>query len=710
MARYFAHSADLALSGGLDTAVAAGPAVCALAEQYVLRRVGGASSAAVTAAFAAAAELGRTAEQPRRAGTSGSSGTTGTTGTSDSVRPGFAGLAAAVSWLAGAEGTSRSEPQSGAGPSGGPDGADGGDRTGNADTGAAVIDRWRLARMFRPEARTAALFRLVLAATGPRHGRRRLVRLGAAAVATLDRGAWIVVGLLWLGALTGGVGTIVAIGRSPHVAGPLLAIAAVPLIATFGLAATFGSFLIVAHTVRAAVRHELDDDGFGLIGGAGTAEPDQAEATRSRWAARWDRAAGSLAPAGTQHVVCWIADRLDDLAAVPVAGEGAHRYALTFGELWLGRMGGRGDSDVALLRRAAQDPRRRAVDLMVVAADLSAGRPRLLPFAVTERPEQVPGPAFQFCHACLSGLVPARVIDQMVLLSPGATVACDCPRHPGQALHDLPDPWDLPVVFAVRLAAAVPGLLRPVPLYAPERATESVRTHWFADGTLTGGLPPRVFDVPLPRWPTFSIAAVASPDDVTVPDQDAAPQPSGWRPVAGPQGLLAAALAAALGWRDSLAADAPGLRGRRGAVRGSGQTAPFLDGDELGRLAVRGYHAGRQLRERFTAADRADGEDGHTRTDRFRWIRLRAALTEYRQLSLSIGASLPLYTDLALAYRVPPELCDWFSPRLTPGHADPAWGDAVAAVTHLRSLSEGGVLDWDTDWGAPPSDPHLRLI
>src|SRR4051812_4623517 len=42
---YLTHSCDLTLSGGLATAVAAPLAACALAEQYVLRRVGGAGLA-----------------------------------------------------------------------------------------------------------------------------------------------------------------------------------------------------------------------------------------------------------------------------------------------------------------------------------------------------------------------------------------------------------------------------------------------------------------------------------------------------------------------------------------------------------------------------------------------------------------------------------------------------------------------------------------
>jgi hypothetical protein len=85
------------------------------------------------------------------------------------------------------------------------------------------------------------------------------------------------------------------------------------------------------------------------------------------------------------------------------------------------------------------------------------------------------------------------------------------------------------------------------------------------------------------------------------------------------------------------------------------------------------------------------------------------AMREYRELSLDISARLPLYSDLAASYRVPAALTTWFTPPIAPGTIDPAWPDAAAAVTHLRALSAGGVLDWDTDYGAPPSDPDLRI-
>ncbi len=122
-------------------------------------------------------------------------------------------------------------------------------------------------------------------------------------------------------------------------------------------------------------------------------------------------------------------------------------------------------------------------------------------------------------------------------------------------------------------------------------------------------------------------------------------------------------------------------------------------------LAVRGHQAGTALRERFTGPD---GElSRQTQTDRYRWIRLRAALRELRGLSVDLGARLPLYSDLATGYRVPAALHAWFDPPLAPGAVDRSWPDAAAAVTHVRALSAGGVLDWDTDDGAPPAERDL---
>jgi hypothetical protein len=479
--------------------------------------------------------------------------------------------------------------------------------------------------------------------------------------------------------------------------------------------------------------------------------------------------AGVPDPGDVPPLGAWLADRVDDLAGIPRAddeGAARERYALTFGELWLGRLGTRSEADLRALLRAAGDPQHRVIDLVLVGTDLSRRRPVVLPPGTADRAETRADVPYLFCRDCLVEVLPSRVADQMLLMSPAPSDDGLCPRHPGVRLHVLPEPWDLPVAFAVRVAMGVPGVLRAVPLHtlAPAGASGStlggsagggsgggseggssgspeqrpVRTHWFVDGSLTGGVNSDSFDTALPRWPTFGFTtevvpgptvsgrtthdrkapgrtapawpatdATAGGSGACLPEQDAASQPVRWRPVEGVAGLAGAVAGAVTGWREGLRLEAPGLRGRVASVSAPDGVGVFVTQPEVLGLAARGHAAGVALRERFTGPD---GEvTGQTQTDRHRWVRMRTAMREYRQLSLSIGARIPLYTDLALHYRVPAAVTSWFSPPLTPGSADPAWGDAVAAVTHLRSLADGGVLDWDTDWGAPPVDPDLHF-
>jgi hypothetical protein len=242
------------------------------------------------------------------------------------------------------------------------------------------------------------------------------------------------------------------------------------------------------------------------------------------------------------------------------------------------------------------------------------------------------------------------------------------------------------------------------------------RTHWFADGGLTSNVPVSYFDTLLPRWPTFAINLEdTDPDAVDevlrIPAQDAAPPQRSWRPIGSVPGLLTALLDTGLGWRDSAQADLPGFRGRVAMVRrGTAERGQsfLLSQRTILALAVRGLHAGKTLRERFSGSD--DLVPGQTQTDRYRWIRLRMALREYKGLSLEIGARLPLYRDLASSYHVPEALADWFDPPPGPAERDPSWADAGSAVVTLRALSAGGVLDFDVDQGAPPGVPDLRIL
>lgn len=736
---YLRHSCDLTVRGGPASAISAALATCGLAEHYVLRRVAGSSAGAVTAAAAAAAELGRGAPDPRRQ----AAGLT--------VVPGFAGLAEIVGWLAGQDVA----------------GEAGGRSTGPRPAGDGWPEEHRLARLFQPGRSTRTAFRLGAALTRPGLRPRRRARAAAiTCLAGMRPGARLAVLLLWLGSLVAEVGLVVALLRLSVPAALVIAVA-VPMLVTFMLAALAGSAAAAALGLRRVLAGTAEPAGFGLVPGV---------LERPLPHRRADRRAGIPDPDGVPPLATWLADRLDDLAGVPPkdggpgdlfadagvpAGGERHeiRRPLTFGELWLGRVGPFSEDDVRRLRRAAQDGEHRVIDLALVSTDVSGGRPHTLPFPTGEASAAQGAHHWLFCRVCLEGALPTRVVDSMVSRSPAQETEGTCRRHREQTLHEVPEPWDFPVVAAVRMSMATPGLLSAVPLHTlePDRSAPPVdvyggsmpggiapsgtaqpggtaqpsvverlvpRTHWFCDGGITASVPVHVFDRHLPRWPTLCIdvedppgGAVEPGTDgsggpgpwLSLPEQDAGPRARRWRPVGGAAGFLLGLVVAGSGWRDRLQTELPGFRGRVATVRRGAQDTGgiFLEQPAILRLALRGYHAGAGLVERFTGPD-GDVPD-QTQTDRYRWIRLRLALREYRRISLEIGARVPLYSDLASEYRVPADLTPWFDPPLTPGALDPAWPDAAAAITHLRALSAGGVLDWDTDDGAPPLHPDLRI-
>src|SRR5687768_14537316 len=83
---YIDHSCDLTMRGGTTSGVIYPLAVCALAEHYIFRSVGGASAGAIGAVATAAAEYGRYEKPAEKKD-------------DDAVQPGFAGLAGLITWL-----------------------------------------------------------------------------------------------------------------------------------------------------------------------------------------------------------------------------------------------------------------------------------------------------------------------------------------------------------------------------------------------------------------------------------------------------------------------------------------------------------------------------------------------------------------------------------------------------------------------------------
>jgi predicted acylesterase/phospholipase RssA len=75
-------------------------------------------------------------------------------------------------------------------------------------------------------------------------------------------------------------------------------------------------------------------------------------------------------------------------------------------------------------------------------------------------------------------------------------------------IRELPSA-DLPLVVAVRMSFAVPGLFKALPLLGFDlvQNAEDMRLVrlWFSDGGLVSNFPIHLFDKALPRWPTFGI-------------------------------------------------------------------------------------------------------------------------------------------------------------------------------------------------------------
>ncbi|SFA93638.1 Patatin-like phospholipase [Amycolatopsis marina] len=702
--RFVDASCDLTMRGGTTSGVIYPLAVCSLARRYVFRSVGGASAGAIAASATAAAEYGRFAEQPD-------------TVPEGSVRPGFAGLAGLIRWMV-------------------------------SGTGA---QRWRLVQLFQPNTALSRIYRVLVALmqSPQTTGRNRLTCVVAALLTAVSRIAGVVLTLLFLGWLTApfamamaappagwndarplvaGLAAVAAVAAAgwllrvaagwfrlgslvlavPLAAGVLTlllrgTIAGGPANAAGWMAATAAvvtCWLVTTLAVGAAfaviygracrpVLAEAERFRFGIVPGATPYRPTPV-----------DRLAGVPASTGVPPLATWLADRLDELAGLD--GE----RALTFGDLWRGPDAGRdGERDPAVLRNLATHSGDRVINLALMTTDLSAGRPFRLPLAAWDGV----GDRWQFCPDCLDGIVGERVIRQM---STEGTANDRCPRHPERVLHWLPDPWDMPVVLAVRMSLSLPGLICPVPLH------RLGRVHWFSDGGITSNFPIHFFDALLPRWPTFGLnlhsvaGKVDAVDEVFLPPQSSAEPAPPWSAVgAGAADFAGRILNTFLGWRDTMQSALPGFRGRIAHVRqgdGEGGTNLFMPPELIAELALRGYRAGEQLKVRFSIAG-TDGEaPGFTQTDRYRWLRMRLALREYREISLQAAARAPLYRERATKYPIPEALAGWFADAAGGWPRQEPHGPAIEKTFDgLGELADSHLSEpFD---GTAPVNPVLRL-
>jgi hypothetical protein len=188
------------------------------------------------------------------------------------------------------------------------------------------------------------------------------------------------------------------------------------------------------------------------------------------------------------------------------AGRTSDERPLTFGDLWAGTAMGVSD---------AVDPTRpRAIELSMIASDISRHRTIQIPFVET------PSPLYVDVDT-LRRYFPKTIVDWMIDRQGSYSERIE--KRDG--VIRLPRPQDLPVVFGARLSLSFPILLSAVPLLTPDFARHKsrqpipLRSVWISDGGLTSNFPVHFFDSPIPSRPTFCLNLVDF--DAEAPDTDA---------------------------------------------------------------------------------------------------------------------------------------------------------------------------------------------
>jgi hypothetical protein len=379
----------------------------------------------------------------------------------------------------------------------------------------------------------------------------------------------------------------------------------------------------------------------------------------------------------------WMYGVIQKLAGLP-----ADR-PLTFGDLWTA--GGEPDDD------AERKPR--AIELAMIASDLSRKRTVQLPFIESPSPLYVE-------KSVLTAYFPQAVVNWMV----------DHAGHMRDDIADpdvirLPRPRDLPVVFGARLSLSFPILLSALPLKTPDFAKGAdksgklaLRRVWISDGWLTSNFPIHFFDSPIPSRPTFCLNLVSFESEVTVEGAEgatasAASDHSGgamaeprnpertasrrvdvrekrqqdpnvddpvWRFIAMPRGargalaiftpfdkaggagvgaFLSAALNTARFWSDNQLLLAPGVRDRVvniGLRDDEGGLNLDMAADVIAELDWRGRAAGLLISSRFDPDCEIDPQTGEVNDKGFadhRWTRYRSFMAAFEDTSRHFARS-----------------------------------------------------------------------
>jgi hypothetical protein len=276
------------------------------------------------------------------------------------------------------------------------------------------------------------------------------------------------------------------------------------------------------------------------------------------------------------------------------------------------------------------------IELALMSTGLSELRAHRLPHSSAD---------LVFCASEIAHLFPPEIVEWMKAQSQPTRHR----KHTLALLKDdyyfMPDPDDLPVVFAARMSLSFPVLLQAVPLYRIRAlpvggGDVKLLRVWFSDGGLTSNFPIHFFDAILPTRPTFGVTLQDSLEEgrtgeqaglaqrVTLPLNNNDGITPAYMAVDDADGLpslprfTSAVVRTIRTWRDEALKRTPGYRDRVVLIRhkkSEGGLNLDMRRQAIGIMSRSGSEAARRIIARFL-----DPEDRNNGWLNHRWVRMRS--------------------------------------------------------------------------------------
>jgi predicted acylesterase/phospholipase RssA len=330
------------------------------------------------------------------------------------------------------------------------------------------------------------------------------------------------------------------------------------------------------------------------------------------------------------------------------------------------------------------------IELALMSTGLSELRAHRLPHSSAD---------LVFCASEIAHLFPSEIVEWMKAQSQPTRHR----KHTLALLKDdyyfMPDPDDLPVVFAARMSLSFPVLLQAVPLYRIRAlpvggGDVKLLRVWFSDGGLTSNFPIHFFDAILPTRPTFGVTLQDSLEEgrtgeqaglaqrVTLPLNNNDGITPAYMAVDDADGLpslprfTSAVVRTIRTWRDEALKRTPGYRDRVVLIRhkkSEGGLNLDMRRQAIGIMSRSGSEAARRIIARFL-----DPEDRNNGWLNHRWVRMRST-------------AAVLQDTLAPLHKA------WHDERLSPSYAAlwQAQGeDAPLAYRLCKDSRQAGDILW----------------